>query len=210
MSRFDCIKVKKLIANLKQIMAVNKEYLCQIDAEIGDGDLGITMSLGFSKALEGISDIDETDVGKLFIKVGMQFAQHVPSTMGTLMASGFMAGGKRLYGKTDISTKGFISFIAGFKEALMLRGKTKPGEKTIVDVFDYTFNAIKDYSGEDLADCLMAAEKGALAGLEATKEMMSVHGKAAVFREKTLGKKDPGAVVGYLFIKAFADAFVEA
>jgi dihydroxyacetone kinase-like protein len=60
-------------------------------------------------------------------------------------------------------------------------------------------------TGTSLEDCAKAAEKGALDGLEATKTMISVHGKAAVFREKTIGRPDPGAMVGYMFLKAIAD-----
>jgi len=35
---------------------------------------------------------------------------------------------------------------------------------------------------------------------------MSEHGRAAIYREQTIGKPDPGAVAGRLMVEAFASA----
>lgn len=204
MAKLDTAGIKALFVKLGDEMTANKEHLCELDAAIGDGDLGITMSLGFTKTAEDLAPLNEADVGKLLMRAGMQMSSHVPSTMGTLMASGLMGGGKALKGQTEIDAAGLAIFLKAFMDALIARGKAKPGEKTIIDAFDYASRAAADCSGSDLITCANAAEKGAHDGLEATKEMMSVHGKAAVFREKTLGVQDPGATVGYLLVKTIA------
>jgi phosphoenolpyruvate---glycerone phosphotransferase subunit DhaL len=205
MANLDIAGIKSLFIKLGEVMTGNKEFLCKLDAEVGDGDLGLTMSLGFTKTGEGLADLNETDAGKLLMRAGMIMSQHVPSTMGTLMASGLMEGGKALKGKTEIDAEGFALFIEKFRDALMMRGKAKPGEKTIIDAFEYSAKAAAKAADTTLEACADAAEKGALDGLEATKAMMSVHGKAAVFREKTVGRADPGATVGYIFIKTIAE-----
>ncbi len=205
MAKLDQTGIKALFDKLGTLMRDNKEFLCELDAAVGDGDLGITMSLGFTKTAEGLAALDEPDVGKLLMRSGMLMSQHVPSTMGTLMASGLMEGGKALKGKDEIDAAGLTLFVEKFRDALIMRGKAQPGEKTIVDAFDYSAKAAAACVGTSLEDCARAAEQGALDGLEATKSMMSVHGKAAVFREKTIGRPDPGATVGYMFAKAIAD-----
>lgn len=197
--------IKKLIDVIGGIMRDNKEHLCEIDARVGDGDLGLTMSSGFTKAAEGIAAAQGDDIGKLLAKAGMIIAASAPSTMGTLMASGFMAGGKSLTGKTEMGAAEFATFIEAFVNALMKRGKSAPGDKTIIDALYPAAQKAKVAAGLSLVECISAAEKGAKEGLEATKEMMSKHGKAAVFREKTIGYEDPGATVGWMLIKAFAD-----
>jgi dihydroxyacetone kinase-like protein len=204
MAKLDIPGIKALFVKLGEVMTENKENLCKLDAEVGDGDLGLTMSLGFTKTAEGLAPLNETDAGKLLMRAGMLMSQHVPSTMGTLMASGLMDAGKALKETAEIDAKGLALFIERFRDALINRGKAKPGEKTIIDAFDYSAKAAAENTA-DLASCAEAAEKGAKEGLEATKAMMSVHGKAAVFREKTIGKPDPGATVGYIFIKTIAD-----
>lgn len=205
MPKLDQSGIKKLFKKLGVLMQDNKDFLCELDAAVGDGDLGITMSLGFTKTAEGLAALDEPDVGKLLVRAGMLMSQHVPSTMGTLMASGLMEGGKALKGKYEIDALGLLLFIERFRDALIMRGKAQPGEKTIVDAFDYSVKAVSKCESASLEDCAKAAEQGALEGLEATKSMMAVHGKAAVFREKTIGLPDPGATVGHMFVKGIAD-----
>jgi dihydroxyacetone kinase-like protein len=82
--------VVKFINNIAAVMAENKEYLIELDAFCGDGDLGLTMSKGFAEAARIANESEETDLGKLFLAMSKGMANIVPSTMGTLMASGLM------------------------------------------------------------------------------------------------------------------------
>jgi len=185
----------------------NKSWLTELDGVIGDGDLGLTMSKGFTQIAENLERLDETDVGKVFGKAGMVMAKAVPSTMGTLMATGMMKGGKVLQGKTEIGLSDFAAMMQAFVEGIMARGKAKIGDKTVIDVLHPAALALKEAAegGNNLPDGLKAAYKAAEGGLEETKKLMSQHGKAACFQEQTIGKQDPGATVGVLFLKAFAD-----
>ena len=82
--------IKKIFKNIKVIMQENEDRLFKLDSLMGDGDLGLTMKNGFDKAYESISGFEEEDIGKIFMKAGMTMASAVPSTMGTLMATGLM------------------------------------------------------------------------------------------------------------------------
>ena len=87
----------------------------------------------------------------------------------------------------------------------MERGKAKPGEKTIIDSLYPAFQALKLASedGRDLKEGFEKAYRAAKDGVEATKEMLPKHGRVVWYGEKSIGKKDPGAVAGMLLIKAF-------
>jgi dihydroxyacetone kinase-like protein len=89
----------------------------------------------------------------------------------------------------------------------MARGKAALGDKTLLDSLHPAAAALERASGQgqSLAAGFSEAYEAAVQGVENTKNMISQHGKAACFQEKTLGKQDPGAVVGMLFIKAFND-----
>lgn len=200
-------EVKEIFKKLNDIMTENREWLIELDGAVGDGDLGITMSTGFKKAYEELLKIEEKDIGKLFIKAGMVFAQTVPSTMGTLMATGFMKGGKAIQGKEEIELNDFGDMLNSFVEGIMARGKSNPGDKTIIDSLYPAAQAVKIAAGnkKTLGEGLKLGYEAAAAGVEETKKMMSKHGRAAYYQEKSIGKQDPGATVGMLFMKAFAD-----
>jgi len=205
MNKLNYSDLEGLFAKIKDIMVENKENLFKLDSAIGDGDLGITMSNGFSKVYEIISASEEKDIGRVFIKVGMTLAETVPSTLGTLMATGFMRAGKAVKGKTEVDLSDSALMASAFVEGIMKRGKAKPKEKTIIDSLYSAFQALKLASeeGRNLKDGFKEAYKAAKDGAEATKEMLPKHGRAVWYGEKSIGKKDSGAVAGMLLIKAF-------
>jgi len=207
MNQLSASEAKGIIAAIRKIMEEQRDYLIELDGKMGDGDLGLTMSKAFVTADEEISGLDETDPGKLFMKAGMTMAKSAPSTMGTLVATGFMRGGKAVSGAGTVDTAALAQFWAAFSQGLMDRGKAKQGEKTIIDVIAPVAEEVKKASdeGATLSDAAARAEKAAMAGLEATKEMTAEHGRAAYYQEQSVGKEDPGATAGYFIVKGFAD-----
>jgi len=205
MNKLNSSDLKSLFAKVKDIMIENKDWLFELDSAMGDGDLGITMSTGFSKVYEIISVLEEEDVGRVFIKVGMTLAETVPSTLGTLMATGFMRAGTIVKGKSEVNLSDSVLMASAFVEGIMARGKTEPKEKTIIDSLYPAFQALKLASedGINLKEGFKKAYEAAKDGVEATKEMLPKHGRAVWYGEKSIGKKDPGAVAGMLLIKAF-------
>ena len=208
MNKLNSSDLEGLFAKIKDVMVENKENLFKLDSAIGDGDLGVTMSSGFSKVYEMISVLEEKDtgdIGRVSIKVGMTLAEAVPSTLGTLMATGFMRAGNAAKGKTEVNLPGSVLMASAFVEGIMERGKTEPKEKTIIDSLYPALQALKLASedGIDLKEGLKKAYEAAKDGAEATKEMLPKHGRAVWYGEKSIGKKDPGAVAGMLLIKAF-------
>ena len=140
-------------------------------------------------------------------KAGMVIAQSVPSTMGTLIATGLMKGGKAVQDKQEINLADFAAMMNGFVEGIIARGKAKPGDKTIIDSLYPAASALKAAAEtrKTLKEGLLAAYEAATQGVAETKKMISQHGRAAYYQEKSLGKQDPGATVGMLFMQAFAD-----
>ncbi len=194
------------MTSINDLMAQNKTYLTELDSAIGDGDLGLTMTKGFKAALESASSYTGNDIGAMLKMVGFSMAKSVPSTMGTLMATAFLGAGKVMDGIERIDVEKFKIVFRSMADAVSARGRSNEGEKTLLDVLYPVARAAESYMGEDPAELLEAVLKAAELGLEKTKEMINQHGKAAVFREKSLGLLDPGAMAAYLMIKGFATA----
>jgi phosphoenolpyruvate---glycerone phosphotransferase subunit DhaL len=207
MDKLNSTDVKEIFAKAKDIMNENESYLFKLDSDMGDGDLGLTMSKGFSRVYEVVSELNEESVGKIFIKAGMTLASAVPSTMGTLIATGLMRAGKAVKDKTEVDLSDFALMLESFINGIMERGKAKLGERTIIDSLYPASEALKSAfkSKKSLKESFKEAYISSKEGVEATRKMTPKHGKAIYHSERSAGKEDPGAAAGMLLIKAFYD-----
>ncbi|MDD3214369.1 MAG: dihydroxyacetone kinase subunit L [Eubacteriales bacterium] len=201
-------QVSDLFRAVAQQMSRNRDLLCQMDAVMGDGDLGLTMAKGFGALPELFDAVQEADLGKRLMKAGMGMASAVPSTMGTLMSSGIMSGGKKLSGREGIDAEGLCLFLEGFCEGIQKRGKCVEGDRTVLDAFAPAARAARESGADDLLATARAALAGAQRGLEATKTMTPKFGKAAVHSAAAAGREDQGAYAGMLLLQGVVD-FVE-
>ncbi len=199
MNTITCEQLPALFQGVAAVFAEKKEELCEMDAQMGDGDLGLTMDKGYG-ALPSLlqENMEVGDVGKTLMKAGMKMSSVVPSTMGTLMSSGIMEGGKALKGKAELGAAELAAYLTAFAAGIQKRGKCQLGDRTILDAVDPAARAAERAAAEggDLAAVLNAACEGAAQGVEATKSMTPKFGKAAVFAAKAAGVPDQGAVAG--------------
>lgn len=194
-----------LLKCLKEIMEDNKNYLIDLDSIVGDGDLGLTMSDGFAAAYKAAEQFEGDDPGKLLYGSGKAMSIAVPSTMGTLMASGFMNAGKVLKGKTSLQNSDIALLFQAYMDGVKARGKAKVGEKTFLDGIFYAVEALNNsvLQNEPLADGAKKAAEAAENGFKNTTKLIAIHGRAATRGEDSRALLDPGAAVAMLMMKAF-------
>lgn len=202
----NAIYLKSLLSNIAAIMQENRDLLIELDSVVGDGDLGLTMSDGFQAASDYAQSTEETDVGKLLYMAGKAMSTAVPSTMGTLMASGLMQAGKALKGKSELSEEDIVTLFTAYEEGVQKRGKAKIGEKTFLDGLHPANIILCECvsKGETLPDAAKKSAVAAMQGYEDTLTMLAVHGRAATRGEASRNLKDPGAYVAALIMNAFA------
>ena len=193
-------------------MAAHAGELGEMDAELGDGDLGLTMEKGFGSLPEVARDLTGEPVGKAIMKAGMKLSSVIPSTMGFLMSSGLMTGGKAVGDAESIGSKEYADFLEGFAAGIVKRGKCKPGERTVLDAIHpaaaRAASLLAENPGASLPEVAAAAEQAAKDGVEATREMEPVYGKAAVHKAAAVGKIDQGACAGWYLLQAF-NSFIQ-
>ncbi len=183
----------------------HSEELRQLDAIIGDGDLGVTVELGSKSLREYLSSPDEDNIGKLLAKCGLQFNRASPSTFGTLLASAFMGAGKAVMGKEIIGIEDLGLIADGAVDGIKKRGKAEVGDKTMLDCLVPAVEAFEKElaSGTEPETALKAAVMAAEQGMKATIPMMSKQGRASWHRENTIGVQDAGATAMYHLIESF-------
>ena len=78
-------QIPDLFASVGNLFIEKKEELCEMDARLGDGDLGLTMSKGYG-SLPDIMREEATgaagDIGKLLMKSGMKMSSLVNRNHG--------------------------------------------------------------------------------------------------------------------------------
>lgn len=187
------------------IMAENKERLIELDSVAGDSDLGLTMSDGFLAAAKAAAECAETDLGKLSYQAGKAMASAVPSTMGTLMASGFMNAGKVLKGKSELPEKDEAEFFQAYFDGVKSRGKAELGDKTFLDGLYPAVQALRESytQGFPAEEAAHNASKAAQKGFESTKGMLAKQGRLAIRGEASRELTDPGAAVAVLLMQGY-------
>lgn len=202
----DSKQVRKVFSCISGMMTQNRDYLIELDAQNGDGDLGISMDNGFKAAVDCLYKSEETDLGRLFLMCGKAFNEAAPSSLGTILSFGMMGMAKALKGKEMAGADDMAAAMEAGVSLIMEKAGSKPGEKTILDALCPAIEAMKESGEKDGRIRLGRAAQAAAAGSESTKQMRSVHGRAAYYGDKSIGVLDGGSVVGKLIFEGIAQA----
>ncbi|WP_156286260.1 dihydroxyacetone kinase subunit L [Oceanivirga salmonicida] len=187
------VKIKKIFNEIYLEMLSNKDYLIELDQKFGDGDLGLSMVEGFNGVNEYIKTVENIDsYPKFFHKISLLFNESAPSSLGTIISYFIMGIAKSLKKYDVINEEILINSMDEGLEYLKEKVKTKMGEKTIIDSLEPAIKKLIETKNID------EAIKAAKEGVDKTKEMIAVHGRAAYHKEKTIGYIDGGAYVAYL------------
>lgn len=196
--------MKKAFRAIAERMTQEREYLIELDARNGDGDLGISMSEGFTAASAALDVNPETDLGKLFICAGKAFNEAAPSSLGTIMSLGMMGMARVLKGNAEADTQRLGEALTAGCAKIMEKSGSKPGEKTVLDALVPAAQAVCDHASEGMQAALMEAAVAAKNGSDSTANMIAVHGRAAYYGDKSLGIIDGGSVVGRFLFETLA------
>ncbi|SDO79252.1 dihydroxyacetone kinase subunit DhaL [Selenomonas ruminantium] len=191
----DTAKAAEIIRAIAVRMEAEKDFLTQLDNEIGDGDHGINLERGFKAVLEKLPEVENGDIGGLFKGVGMQLVSHVGGASGPLYGTAFMKAGNILKGKTEASAADFAAAMEAAIGGIKMRGKSEPGEKTMLDALCPAYKALSEAidGGAELKEALEKAVAAAKEGVEYTKTIIATKGRASYLGERSIGHQDPGA-----------------
>ena len=197
--------LKGAFAAISAVMGENRNYLIELDQQNGDGDLGISMSNGFAAVSEYLNSTAETDLGRLFMKCNSVFNENCASSLGTILSFGLLGMARALRGRAEAPLGMLAGAMQAGVELIMEKAKSKPGEKTILDALCPAIEALKSNSGKSPAEAFKAAAEAAAAGSESTRNMRSVHGRAAYYGDKSMGVLDGGSVAGKLIFEGICN-----
>ena len=129
METINKLKLKEILGNILESMQDAKDELIALDGAMGDGDLGLTMCKGFEAIYQEIDILEETDMGKLMMKLGMKMNSVVPSTMGTLISTCFVKSAPKAKGKSELNLTDLVEMGKAAVDGVMQRGGRCPDRK---------------------------------------------------------------------------------
>lgn len=192
-------------------MKSHTDKLREIDAVVGDGDLGVTVRLGADALNTYLAAPGETDIGKVLAECGMTINRVNPSTFGTLLASAFLGASKAAQNKPRLIATDLLAMGEGAINNVKKRGKAEVGDKTMLDALVPAVAAFKKSleDHESDSEAMSAAVAAAEAGVQATEQMRAKVGRGSYRQDGTVGVRDGGATAIYFLIESFARHLIE-
>lgn len=199
-------KAYECLMKIGESITENKDFLTDLDREIGDADHGVNMARGFHAVSEKVP-ADVEDIGATLKKAGMTLLSTVGGASGPLYGTAYMEAGKAMAGKTALTPEDLKTILEVAIAGIQKRGHAVKGEKTMLDAlipaFDAYCAAIE--GGADMAAALDKACAAAEEGVEYTKTIRATKGRASYLGDRSIGHQDPGATSATLTLKAVRD-----
>jgi len=186
----------RLISALARAMIENADELTALDQAIGDGDHGLNMKRGFEAVLADRDALAEKPLPDALRTLGTTLVMKVGGASGPLYGTLFMALGKEI-GTDSPSIDDVTRALGAAIEAVKARGKSEPGQKTMLDVLAPVHAAL---ARGDVDDIAAEAHRAA----QATVPMKAIRGRASFLGDRSIGHMDPGARSSSLMIAVVA------
>ncbi len=194
------------LMKMAELSEEQRDYWTSLDSNIGDGDHGINLSIGFRGISKEIDELDKTtkDINSLLKKSGMILLSKVGGASGPLYGSFFIKMGKDVEGKTEVTFSEFVDMLQSGIDAIQVRGKAVLLDKTMLDALLPGIDYLQAHKTDD--DYLTVMEKAIQImqkGAESTIPLIAKKGRAMRLGERAIGHKDPGAESSWMLLNVF-------
>lgn len=197
------------IVAIKESIDCNKDFLTELDREIGDSDHGINMARGFEAVVNKLRAEPQPDLAGGLKKIGMTLLSTVGGASGPLYGTAFMRAAVPVQGKAKIDKELAAEMLQAAIQGIKDRGKAICGEKTMLDSLEPAYNAFTKgiIENKSFLECMELACSAADEGVEYTKTIIAKKGRASYLGERSLGHQDPGATSVLIIIRALTDFY---
>lgn len=209
MMNIDGPKVTAALINVANVIEANKDDLCALDSEVGDGDHGVSMTIGMRTARKALQALQNPTPEMAFHAVSEAFADEVGAASGVLYETAFEAAAKAAAGKSTLDTADDWAFIyEAIASEMQAIGKAQLGDKTMLDAWLPAAQTLRNAAenGASVQESMKQATAAAWAGVENTRDLIPKRGRAARLGERARGHQDAGATSAWLIIKTLQES----
>jgi phosphoenolpyruvate---glycerone phosphotransferase subunit DhaL len=182
--------LKSLVKAAAEQVIASAPELTALDQAIGDGDHGANMKRGFEAVLGKLDAIGAQPPDEALKTIGKTLVMTVGGASGPLFGSFFIAAGDALSHSRQLPDDLAEVFASGVG-AVRARGRSEPGEKTMLDVLVPVLETLKAEAGNP--DLLKRVRTTAADAAARTAPMLATKGRASFLGPRSVGHVDPGA-----------------
>lgn len=170
----------------------HKDYLNDLDREIGDSDHGTNIDRGMSAAMDSLQSKNPETISDAFKLIGMALISKVGGASGPLYGSAFIEMAKKSATSEDLN-----EILEAGLSGVVNRGKAVIGDKTMVDTWTLVLAQLKEHTLTlDYIDSIK----------DHTKDIQARKGRASYLGERSIGHIDPGATSSIYLFQAMLEA----
>ena len=197
-------QLRTLLDRAFEILADSEDELRDLDAAVGDGDLGVTVRGGTTAARQAMRSLPEAATpAEVLRALATAISSANPSSFAALVATALLAAARSVATSQSLTRDDVVTMAQQAASAVEKRGKSALGDKTVLDALIPSVRALEaSTSDEGLAAMVAAARRG----IEETTPNVSRRGRAAWLGERAQGHPDPGAVAYLRFLEALQRA----
>lgn len=195
-------ELRDILTRALSALPAHADELRDLDAALGDGDLGITVQSGSLAVVKALGALpEEATLNEVMLAAAKAFSTANPSTFAALVGGGLLAAAKTVNGKDAIGRDEALAIGQAVSARIIERGKSQVGDKTVLDALVPSLDVLAASQGSTI-DTLDAMIAKAREQVSATAPMQSKKGRAAWVQERSIGHADPGATAYVRFLEA--------
>ena len=185
----------------------NKDYLTDLDREIGDADHGVNMARGCNAFMEKLNQTPPESLQTGLKTVAMTLISTVGGASGPLYGTAFLRSSTAAGDHNEVSAQLAEQMLRAAIDGIEARGGAAPGDKTMIDALEPAYAAFSEslQKGNGLIKSLEAACEAAEKGVEFTKTIAARKGRASYLGDRSIGHQDPGATSVTIILKALTE-----
>lgn len=201
------LAAEQVLRTIARTVIDNERYFCELDAVVGDGDLGYSLARGFERLLEEWDELDRTEVSTLLTSAAKVLSGRIGGTSGPIWGTAFLRAGLTLRGASEPTGSDVTAALRRAIEGIMQRGNATLGDKTLLDSLVPAVDRLESRicDGDTLPNALAACAVTARNAAEATKGMLAKRGRASYAGERSRGSVDAGAVAVAVVFEALSN-----
>lgn len=193
--------IRSVVFALAEALPQHTDELRDLDAALGDGDLGVTVSMGVEAMAARVRDLPVNAThSALLQEVGMAFASANPSTFAALVGSGIVSASTSVDDTQPIDKHTALLVGQRVAESIARRGGAQPGDKTLLDVLSPALERLSGRVSKQEFDAFLQSQ------VEEVAALRSARGRAAWHQERSVGLRDPGSVAVAYALSAIVGA----
>jgi dihydroxyacetone kinase/dihydroxyacetone kinase-like protein len=175
----------------------NEDYFGELDAVVGDGDLGFSLARGFENVLAELEGYPDDSAAALIQAAAMTISRRVGGTSGPIWGTGFLRAAMTARGADDLDAVLVVEMLRAAVAGIQARGKAELGDKTLLDALVPATDELERQAaaGADPATQVARFAEAMRAAAEATSTLQARRGRASYSGARSIGSPDAGAIV---------------